>query len=330
MKKQKETNKNCPCGSGLHYTLCCQRLHKGGVAQNALELMRSRFSAYVLNIPNYIIKTTHPASPQYDDDIAEWRREISDFSKTSHFDKLEILDFKENGIIATVTFIAHMRRKETDATCTEKSYFEKANGVWFYRSGKLSQGYAPNLITTDQMRLLPLAYYGNSVLRNKALPIQEITEDLKKLIEEMKETMDACNGLGLAAPQVHHSIQLFLIRAPIEMLNGDLEPGELQIFINPSLSDPSEDTWTVSEGCLSIPTIYCDVERPKEITVEYTNLENKSIKKRVSGWEARAIMHEYDHLQGIFFIDHVEKEERQEITSHLNNLEKRIRGKIAL
>jgi len=330
MKKHKVIKKSCPCCSGLPYDLCCKRLHKGALAHNALELMRSRFSAYALNIPEYIIKTTHPASPHYSEDLSHWKHDISEFSRTSRFDKLEILDFKEQDTLATVTFVAHMQQDGSDATFTEKSYFEKKNEVWLYRSGQLTQGFAPNIITNDQMRLLPLAYYGDALLRNKALTVKEITDEVKKLIEEMKETMDACNGIGLAAPQVHHSIQLFLIRAPIETTTGELESGECQVFINPLISNPSKETWTISEGCLSIPTIYGDVERPKEITVEYTNLEGKRIRKRASGWEARVIMHENDHLQGTLFTDHVEKEEKKQLDPLLANLEKRIHDRTAL
>jgi len=330
MKKQNALKNSCPCCSGLPYDLCCKRFHKGTHAHNALELMRSRFSAYVLDLPEYIIKTTHPASPHYSEEHSSWKQQISEFSRSSHFGTLEILDFKELGTLATVTFVAHMQKDGADATFTEKSYFEKKNDIWLYRSGQLSQGHAPTLITREQLHLLPLAYYGDSLLRQKALPVQEINDDVKKLIADMEETMDACNGIGLAAPQVHHSIQLFLIRAPIETETGELEAGECQVFINPVLSEPGKETWTLSEGCLSIPTIYGDVERPKEVTVEYTTPEGKRIKRRASGWEARVIMHEYDHLQGTFFVDHVEKEEKKEIEPLLSNLEKRIHDRTAL
>jgi peptide deformylase len=184
-------------------------------------------------------------------------------------------------------------------------------------------------VTTGQLRLLPLAYYGEPILIKQADPINEITDDIKKLIEEMVETMDACDGIGLAAPQIHHSIRLFVIRTPIES-DGKLEAGEVQVFINPKLSLPSEETWKASEGCLSIPTIRALVERPKEITIEYTSIDGSTIKKSVSGWEARVIMHEHDHIEGILFIDRLEETERSKLTPLLQNLEKRIHDGRAL
>lgn len=306
------------------YDNCCKLFHDGIIPENALLLMRSRYSAYVLDIPDYIIATTHPASPQYSENKFSWKRNISQFSRSSSFHKLEILDFKENKASATVTFTAYLSQESHDATFTERSYFEKINNRWLYRGGQLAQGHAPNLITNGQLRLLPLAYYGDPILRKKAVPINDITADITKLVEEMIETMDACDGIGLAAPQIHHSIRLYVIRTPIEIDENKFEPGEVEVFINPTLSLPSEETWKASEGCLSIPTFRFLVERPKQVTVEYTNLEGKIVKRRVSNWEARVIMHENDHIEGILFIDRLYSEEQSKLKPLLENLEKRI------
>lgn len=314
----------CPCCSGLNYTECCKRFHDGALPKNALELMRSRYTAYVLNLPEYIIQTTHPASPQYRTDRSLWIRKIAGFSNHCSFNKLEILDHKEQGALATVTFVAHITQDEKDATFTEKSYFERMKGKWLYRHGQLAEGHAPNLITTGQIRLLPLAYYGDPILRKVADSVSEITDDIHTLVEEMEETMNACNGIGLAAPQVHHSIRLFIIRKPIETGGGEFECGELKVFINAKISSPSDETWSTSEGCLSMPTIHGDVTRPKEITVEYTNLDGERIKERVIGWEARVILHENDHINGILFIDRLEKEVREKLDPFLEHLKGRI------
>lgn len=322
--KKDFTENLCPCSSGMSYALCCQPFHEGDLPKNALQLMRSRFSAYVMDKPDYIIATTHPANPQYSENKLMWRRGISQFSQSSQFEKLEILDFKENDTLATVTFTAYLTQKGQDATFTEKSYFEKFKNRWLYRAGQLSQGHAPNLVTTDQLRILPLAYYGDPILRRVGDPIGEITADIKKLVEEMIETMDACNGLGIAAPQVHHSIKLFVIRVPIEDGKGKVEIGPVKVFINPVVSDPSEESWRANEGCLSIPTINHEVDRPKEITVEYTNLQGERIKERVSGWHAKVILHENDHINGILFIDHLTQEELAKLQPFLKNLENRI------
>lgn len=326
----KDPANSCPCCSGRAYDECCKLFHEGTMPENALQLMRSRYSAYVLNLPDYILASTHPASPQYSENKFSWKRRISQFSRNSSFEKLEILDFKENKTVATVTFTAHLSQDTRDATFTERSYFEKKGNQWLYRGGQLTQGHEPNLVTTGQLRLLPLAYYGDPILTKKADPIIEITDDIRKLVEEMIETMDACNGIGLAAPQIHHSIRLFVIRTPIETEQDKFEPGEVKVFINPTLSLPSSETWKESEGCLSIPTIRSLVERPKEITVEYTSLDGGLIEKRFSGWEARVIMHENDHIEGILFIDRLDKEERMQLTPFLQNLEKRVHDGHAL
>ncbi len=324
MQKEPDPNAACPCKSGNPYFKCCKPFHDGQTPNTALQLMRSRYSAYALCLPKYIIDTTHPASPQFCDDETEWAQKISAFSSHTEFRNLEILGSQENGTLATVTFVAHITQNKKDVSFTERSYFEKTRGKWLYRNGQLSEGHAPNLITVNQLKLLPLAYYGNPILRKVADSIITITDDLRKLIEEMIETMDAFDGLGLAAPQIHHSIKLFIIRKPVETPDGGLELKEVKVFINPELSEPSDETCKLPEGCLSIPSIHSEVERPKEVTIEYLDLQGNKVKERVSGWEARVIMHENDHINGILFIDHLDKKERQSLEPFLKSLENRI------
>lgn len=324
MKSEYDKTKPCPCQSGKQYGMCCRPFHLQEKPDTALQLMRSRFAAYALCMPDYIIHTTHPASPQFCHDAKEWAQKIAEFSSHTEFKDLEILGFQESGAFATVTFVAHLIQDQKDVSFTEKSYFEKVKGKWLYRSGQLSQGRAPNLMTTGQLRLLPLAYYGNPILRRVAYPILNVTDDLRKLVEEMIETMDACDGIGLAAPQIHHSIQLFIIRKPVEVEAGKVEFREVKVFINPKVSLPSAETWKESEGCLSIPTIHGDVERPKEITIEYSDLAGNFVRERVSGWEARVIMHENDHINGVLFIDHLNAETKKNLEPFLQNLRNRV------
>lgn len=310
----------CLCGSGKGYGECCQPFHKGKEPKSAVELMRSRYSAYALGLGEYIIKTTHPASPHYQMDQGEWVEELREFSKETHFEGVEILDVREGEETAVVTFVAKMREK----TFTERSYFEKVKGRWLYRRGKLQEGRAPNLITVDQERLLPVAYYGDPILRKKGKLIEEVNEDLRKLVQGMIETMDAYDGMGLAAPQVHHSLRLFIVRMPVPRLDGKYEAGEVEVFLNPVLSDPGKEQVAISEGCVSIPSIRGRVERPREITIEYTNLEGKRLKYRCKGWLARIIQHEADHIDGILYIDRMSQEERKEIEPFLKHLHHRI------
>ena len=100
--------------------------------------MRSRYAAYALCMPDYIIHTTHPASPQFCQDAKEWAHKISEFSSHTEFKDLEILEFQESGSFATVTFVAHLIQDNKDVSFTEKSYFEKMKGKWLYRSGQVS------------------------------------------------------------------------------------------------------------------------------------------------------------------------------------------------
>lgn len=129
----------CPCSSGKSYKACCQSLHEGKKAETALELMRSRYSAYVLNLTNYIIETTHPANSQYMKNRALWQKEITEFSKATIFQGLEIHDFEENGKEATVTFTAYLSQNGKDASFTEKSLFEKTERGWLYKGAEFIQ-----------------------------------------------------------------------------------------------------------------------------------------------------------------------------------------------
>lgn len=318
-----KNNFACPCGSSLNYEECCKRFHEGIEPENALQLMQSRYSAYVLNLPDYIIKTTHPASPHYTDNHFSWKRSISGFAKNSIFRQLEILDFKERLPIASVTFTAHLDQNGEDATFTETSYFERWKNGWRYRNGQLWQGCAPHAVTKEPLNILPLAYYGDEILRRKADLVVEINSELKTLVGEMIDTMNACNGIGLAAPQIHRSIRLFVAKDFKQNSSSSMHE-EVKIFINPKILWTSEKNWTDSEGCLSIPAIRSNVERPEEIVVEYTNLKGEAVKETYSGWGAKVILHENDHIDGILFIDRIPADVRAKLEPALKNLQNRI------
>jgi peptide deformylase len=324
MKNESAQEMPCPCGTGNVYRVCCEPFHRGESPDNALKLMRSRYSAYALSLPAYIISTTHPASPYFCHDAIQWTNKISERYSHMEFKKLQILDFQEQDRFSTVTFVAHLAQDKRDLSFTERSYFEKIKEKWLYRCGKLSEGFAPNLIAPNPFRLMPLAYYGNPILRNIAKPIPHINENIHKIVEEMVETLDAYNEIGFAAPQIHHSLKIFVIRTPHEIKGGDIELKDIKIFINPELSMPSTKTWKASESCLSIPSIHVEVERPREVTVDYYTLEGNKIKERVVGWEARAIMHENDHINGALFIDRLDEMERKNLEPLLTSLYNRI------
>lgn len=314
----------CPCGSGVIYASCCEPYHKEKIIpESALKLMRSRYCAYALNLPEYIVQTTHLASPLYQDNLFAWKRSISKFSKTYTFDKLDIIDSKESTRFAAVIFRAHISVDGQDNTFCEKSYFEKIEGRWFYMWGQLIEGHKPHFTPIGQLELLPLAYYGEPVLREHAKPIEHISHEIRELVEGMKETMMACNGRGLAAPQVHHAIRLFIIRRQIEE-NNHVEMGEVMVFINPKIIATSTECWSAPEGCLSIPSIHAHVERPTTLTIEYTNLQGETVVEQCSGWQARVILHENDHINGTLFIDRLDKEQREALKPALKSLKSRL------
>lgn len=139
-------NMNCPCYSGKTYDECCENFHKGQKQPNPVELMRSRYSAYALSLPRYIIKTTYPKSPYFEKKTKQWEKSILEFCKTTEFLGLDILSSSIKGDIAYVTFFAQLKQNDYDASFTEKSLFRLFDHQWFYDEGKKDDGLALNLI----------------------------------------------------------------------------------------------------------------------------------------------------------------------------------------
>jgi SEC-C motif domain protein len=123
---------HCPCHSQKPYDKCCKPFHDGALPKNALELMRSRYSAYALNLADYIIKTTHPSNPHYTPDHRAWKESIDTFSKSTDFRGLTIHEFTEDQNRATVIFTATLFQGEADVSFTERSTFEKVGPTWYY------------------------------------------------------------------------------------------------------------------------------------------------------------------------------------------------------
>lgn len=123
----------CPCHSGKKYESCCKPLHDGAFPSNALSLMRSRFSAYALQNPQYIIRTTHPDNPHYKENHDQWSKEILDFCHNTQFQKLDILEVSDDGDLSYVTFNAHLLQDHQEKQLIEKSSFAKIGKQWLYR-----------------------------------------------------------------------------------------------------------------------------------------------------------------------------------------------------
>lgn len=127
----------CPCHSGKEYNECCQKFHEGELPENALELMRSRYSAYALGKIEYIIETTHPDHPDKQLLESVLREQISYFCKNTAFQDLQILHFEFGQMLSYVTFHAKLHQKGKDISFTEKSTFEKKGNRWLYLRGEI-------------------------------------------------------------------------------------------------------------------------------------------------------------------------------------------------
>lgn len=171
---------------------------------------------------------------------------------------------------------------------------------------------------------LPIRYYGHPDLRAKARPIEKITPEIIQLAEDMVETMIAYNGIGLAGPQVGKLLRIFIRRDEILMADGRYSLGSPEVIINPTISSPSKETEVMLEGCLSLPNLHVEVERPKKIHIRYQNLKGGWIEEDRDDFLARVSMHENDHLNGVLHIDRASSSERKRIDPQLRALKKKL------
>ncbi|MCD6098470.1 peptide deformylase [bacterium] len=169
-----------------------------------------------------------------------------------------------------------------------------------------------------------LTYYGNPILRRMS---KEITsEDVADLIEDMKTVLIDEGGLGLAAPQVGENVRVILV--DYSKLDDPLFDTIIP-FVNPRIVSESKETETLEEGCLSIPGIFEDVKRPREIVVEaQIPGENKIRSIQTRGMTARVFCHEIDHLNGILFIDRISRIRRQLLTKTLREIKRKYGNKV--
>jgi SEC-C motif-containing protein len=127
-------NHPCPCGSNIKYKKCCQVFHKGKLTSTALELMKSRYSAYVIKDAKYIIKTTDVNNPDYTPESSQWEEDILEFCNASEFRNLKIIEFIDGSEEAYVKFHVTLFIQNQDQSFTEKSKFVKHNNAWLYQS----------------------------------------------------------------------------------------------------------------------------------------------------------------------------------------------------
>ncbi len=170
--------------------------------------------------------------------------------------------------------------------------------------------------------ILPIYAYGQTVLKKEAEPIDPDFPELEELIDNMWETMYQAQGVGLAAPQIGRSIRLFVVDTIQLMEEGKEEEGIKQVFINAEKIEEAGEPWSYEEGCLSIPEVRGDVDRPPQLRLRYQD-ENFDTHERVfTGMNARVIQHEYDHIDGILFVEHLKPIKRRLVKRRLDNIRK--------
>ncbi len=170
--------------------------------------------------------------------------------------------------------------------------------------------------------ILPIVAYGDPVLKKKAVDIKEQYPNLKELIDNMFDTMENANGVGLAAPQIGKAIRLFVIDAsPFEDKDPELADF-VQVFINAQIVEESGKEWVFNEGCLSIPTVREDIMRKPTILIRYYDEHFDYYEEEFSGLAARIIQHEYDHIEGKLFTDRISALKRTLLKGKLNDISK--------
>jgi peptide deformylase len=166
----------------------------------------------------------------------------------------------------------------------------------------------------------PIVVYGDPALKKKGKEIEVGSEEVKILAEDMFETMRNANGVGLAAPQIGKSIRMFIVDTSAM---EDEEVGDFkQVFINPELIEESGEEWAFEEGCLSIPDIREDIYRQAKVRVRYFDENWIEHEGDFDGIVARIIQHEFDHIAGILFTDHLTPLKRRLLKGKLTNISK--------
>ena len=160
-------------------------------------------------------------------------------------------------------------------------------------------------------------FYPEQALRTATTPVNKPSKKIKSLVDNMFESMYEAGGIGLAAPQVGESIRVFIVGIPVK----DSDRYDEYVFINPSIVCKKGKKVEMEEGCLSFPGIHGRVLRPECVDIRYMNMKGKIISDEYNGLLARVVQHEYDHLNGILFIDKMLKADKKIVAKDLKKLE---------
>ena len=169
----------------------------------------------------------------------------------------------------------------------------------------------------------PIYLYGAEVLRQTAAPADlNDKEGIAALIKDLKDTLVVADGCGLAAPQIGVSTRVVIVDGDVVSETYDYLKGFRRTLINPVIVSESDEKTSYSEGCLSIPGIYCDIVRPKKMTVRYYNEELQEVTEEFDNFACRMIQHELSHLEGDLFTDHAAPVRKKMISGKLQNISK--------
>lgn len=170
--------------------------------------------------------------------------------------------------------------------------------------------------------ILPIVIYGSDILRNESVEITADYPDLKQLLSDMWETLATCEGVGLAAPQIGRNIRLFIVDCtPWGEDHPELAEYK-KVVINAEIYEESEESELFEEGCLSLPGLHERVRRPKEVRMRYLDENFVEHDELFTGLPARVVQHEYDHIEGEVFTDHLTPLKRNLIKNKLQNMTK--------
>ncbi len=176
--------------------------------------------------------------------------------------------------------------------------------------------------------ILPIVAYGDPLLKREAEEIDKDYPNLKELIENMFETMYEASGVGLAAPQIGLGIRLFIVDGTPFAEEAEEDPKAQgmedfkKVFINPIIEEEKGEEWGFTEGCLSIPTIREEVFRKEVVSISYYDENWELHEETFEGYRARIVQHEYDHIDGVLFTDHLSPLKKRLLTKKLTNISK--------
>lgn len=169
----------------------------------------------------------------------------------------------------------------------------------------------------------PILLLGNPILRKKSTAVEQFDAELKAIIQNLSDTLEQVNGWGLAAPQIGISKSVFITSVPSnerEWKEGSSPP--IKVYINPKIIAYSKESWVMEEGCLSIPNIYVDVERPKSIRIRAQDENGTWFEEELQALPARCCLHENDHLNGVLIIDRASQRDRKRIEKDLARIKR--------